>query len=582
MGKYWRIVPLAQGCFRVYYVPRIVLIDNQDSFSHLLADAIFRAVGIPPQVVAHDGELPANADVFVLSPGPGRPEDARLSIEAVRSGVPCVGVCLGHQVIAMEAGATVGPAQFPMHGRVSQVSHCGTGMFAGLPQPMEVVRYHSLEITDFNDAALEVLARADDGSIMACRRMDAPQWGVQFHPESIATEQGVDLVRNALLCALEPWKWAQRYPYFAWFEFDGYTRIAAGNERWEGPLDTDVALYGALSYEATGGVDGSSAAQLHTRDNSGADSAQSIWFHPEHELHWEGVVPEELLGDVPPAPQASVISFRDSREDYREAISRCRQAIARGDSYELCLTTAASSILLEDVSALELYVRLRSLVPAPMRGMLTSPEVSIISASPERFIRVRPEQPTAAGGRTISAHPIKGTRPAGSDPAELLSSEKDRAENLMIVDLMRNDLARVCTPGSVTVEELFGIYELPQVTQMISTISGHVRPEISAIDATLAAFPGGSMTGAPKQKTMDLLREYEGHPRGYYSGVMGYIDCDDIDLSMLIRCVVLRQRRLHYGVGGAITWLSDPDDEYDEVLVKARPLFALLGQQYVP
>jgi len=205
--------------------PQILLIDNHDSFTHLLGDLIWRSVGISPTILPNNSpDLTAstldNADLIVISPGPGHPgvaEDIGASTLAVQQETtPVIGVCLGHQAIALEAGARVERATAPMHGLASNVIHNSTGMFEGISSPMRVIRYHSLDVTldADSDAPLEVLARADDGTIMALRRTDRPHWGVQFHPESIGTAAGERLMRNLIEAAgvLRTPLWHRRLP----------------------------------------------------------------------------------------------------------------------------------------------------------------------------------------------------------------------------------------------------------------------------------------------------------------------------------------------------------------------------------
>ena len=207
--------------------PQILLIDNHDSFTHLLGDLIWRAVGISPTILPNNSpDLTAstldNADLIVISPGPGHPgvaEDIGASTLAVQQETtPVIGVCLGHQAIALEAGARVERATAPMHGLASNVIHNSTGMFEGISSPMRVIRYHSLDVTldADSEAPLEVLARADDGTIMALRRTDRPHWGVQFHPESIGTAAGERLMRNLIEAAgalrMPLWHCATRPP----------------------------------------------------------------------------------------------------------------------------------------------------------------------------------------------------------------------------------------------------------------------------------------------------------------------------------------------------------------------------------
>jgi len=249
--------------------------------------------------------------------------------------------------------------------------------------------------------------------------------------------------------------------------------------------------------------------------------------------------------------------------------------IAAGNVYQANLTHRLEGRFRGDPG--ELYRCLRRESPAPFGAFLEWPEVAVLSSSPERFLRVEPD------GR-VESRPIKGTRPrgttAGADErlrAELEASEKDRAENLMIVDLVRNDLGRVCRTGSVQVPGLREIEAYAQVFQMVSTVTGRLAPGRDALDAVAAAFPPGSMTGAPKLAAMRLLERLEPVRRGVYAGALGYLDArGGADLSVVIRTLLVARGRATLHVGGGVVADSDPASEWRESWDKARgPLAAL-------
>lgn len=262
-------------------------------------------------------------------------------------------------------------------------------------------------------------------------------------------------------------------------------------------------------------------------------------------------------------------------ESYCEAVQRVRDYIAAGDVYQVNLSQRFS--LLKTVEPWELYKRLRAVNPAPMAAFLDTGEIKVVSSSPERFLKVR--------GRHVETRPIKGTRPRGKNPdedrrlkEELWRSEKDRAELVMIVDLERNDLGRVCRIGSVKVPELYRIEEYATVFHLVSTVIGELSEGKDFIDLLRASFPGGSITGAPKIRAMEIIEELEPVRRGIYTGSIGYIGFDgNADLSIVIRTFIFKGGRIYFQVGGGVVIDSDPYMEYLETIDKARALIRALG-----
>ncbi|QIK47712.1 aminodeoxychorismate synthase component I [Gordonia hongkongensis] len=690
---------------------RTLLIDNYDSFTYNLFALLTDVNGREPVVVANDvpwASVDLTAfDNVVVSPGPGRPDYVRdfgISARALTdSGLPALGVCLGHQGLCHVFGSPVVAAPEPRHGRVSAVHHDGRGLFAGLPSPFHAVRYHSLAVMDVPDD-LEEQAWSDDGVLMAVRHRDLPLWGVQFHPESICSEYGRELLAN--FAAATPVRAhrrgraasrtspaptsvsAERMPSHmpghryrvrsvrvdrAVDAQAVYERLFADgpNSYWldgsasddedgrfsvmgdcSGPLAEYVTYrvpemtvrvehsdgsgevvrstvfdylsarlrersvaprsdlpggfglgyVGYLGYELkadTGGQLAHASEQAdaalvfadravvidHGRDcayvlalepvdrseagTSGPDTA--AWLHATASTIRESPVPLADPASTPPlvpVAQEAPIVFRHDHQTYLGLVEDCLAEIRSGESYEVCLTNSATvHRRLDPVSG---YSCLREISPMPYSALLQFSGLSVLSASPERFLKV-------AADRTVESKPIKGTRPRSADPVEdehlrcdLRTSEKDRSENLMIVDLVRNDLSRVCEPGSVHVPSLFDIETFAPVHQMVSTVRGTLREGLSAVDCVRAAFPGGSMTGAPKIRTMEIIDKLEAGPRGVYSGAIGYFSLTGTaDLSIVIRTMVATESEVTFGVGGAIVALSDPDEEYEETMVKA-------------
>lgn len=261
---------------------------------------------------------------------------------------------------------------------------------------------------------------------------------------------------------------------------------------------------------------------------------------------------------------------------YVKAVDAAKQEIAAGNVYQACLTHRIERAWSGDPWAL--YRRLRRVNPAPFASFFELPEVAIVGSSPERFLCL-------SSDRRVESRPIKGTRPRGRHRAEdawnrreLELSAKDRAENLMIVDLVRNDLGRVCETGSIEVPELMAIECYASVFQMVSSVCGRLRGDRDAVDLVRAAFPPGSMTGAPKIAALRILDRLEPVRRGIYSGAIGYFDArGGADLSVVIRTILLRGGRAYVHAGGGIVADSDPAAEYREALDKARPLLTALA-----
>jgi para-aminobenzoate synthetase len=271
------------------------------------------------------------------------------------------------------------------------------------------------------------------------------------------------------------------------------------------------------------------------------------------------------------------VGFRLSRprEQYLDDIAECKRRLAEGDTYEVCLTNRIAVEPSPD--PLSLYRTLRRTNPAPFSAFLRFGDAAVLSSSPERLLRVGRD-------RWVEAKPIKGTCRRGETPAEdvrlseqLRCDEKNRAENLMIADLLRNDLGLVCEVGTVHVPHLMQVETYETLHQLVTTVRGLLRDELESPECIRACFPGGSMTGAPKVRTMEIIDELEGEPRGVYSGAIGYLGLSGgCDLSVVIRTIVIDGASTTIGVGGAIVMQSDAEDEYQEALLKARaPMLAI-------
>jgi para-aminobenzoate synthetase len=268
--------------------------------------------------------------------------------------------------------------------------------------------------------------------------------------------------------------------------------------------------------------------------------------------------------------------FRHDAGTYRRLVAACQREIRDGESYELCLTNAITADV--RVDPVQAYRHLRHANPAPYAALLRFGELSVLSSSPERFLHIDRRG-------AVESKPIKGTRRRAATRADdlaardaLANSEKDLAENLMIVDLLRNDLGRVCEVGSVAVPQLFAVETYATVHQLVSTVRGRLRSDRTPVDCVRAAFPGGSMTGAPKRRSMEILARLEAGPRGVYAGALGFFGLGgSVDLSIVIRTVVVTPDTVSVGTGGAVVALSDPQDELNETLLKAEPMLAAVA-----
>lgn len=674
---------------------RTLLVDNYDSYTFNLFQLISEINGSEPLVLRNDAAEWADIDFaafdnVVISPGPGRPQPGRDLGQTLtvlgQSELPVLGVCLGHQAIAYVAGAIVTPAPLARHGHLSRVRHSGVELFTNIPQEFVVVRYHSLCVAEPLPADLEVTARSEDGVIMGLRHRHRPQWGVQFHPESIESEYGRQLLTNfrdlsvrhgrhlprktppvgtpptvpSGLDAHQPsmgtpaprhddreqqfevrievldyaidceWAFMSLYGGNSCAFWLDSSRVEEGLSRFSfmgdagGPLGETLSYRvdsGAVMVQPSGGqphpVPGNifdvldeRLARLHT---SGIDlpfglecgyvgyfgyelkqdcgspnrhisqTPDAFWLladrliavdHLEHRTylvsltdgtaHIERAQREwrertavalssplqngatygteqasatygteqprttygaaqagatygdhsERRADVT-APRGEVDVGRHlvrGRSRYLSDVEYCLDKLAAGESYEICLTDKAR--LPAPADDLAFYRALRRVNPAPYAAFLRLPDATIFSSSPERFLRIR------ADG-TVESKPIKGTAPRSTDPvldeqlrAGLADSPKTHAENLMIVDLIRNDLGRVCQIGSVSVPEYMAVESYPTVHQLVSTVRGQLRADVSPLACARACFPGGSMTGAPKLRTMEIIDSLETEARG--------------------------------------------------------------------
>jgi para-aminobenzoate synthetase component 1 len=287
------------------------------------------------------------------------------------------------------------------------------------------------------------------------------------------------------------------------------------------------------------------------------------------------LAPPPVIAQETAAAKTKKLQANFSHAGYLEAVAKAREYICAGDIFQVNLSQRLEVDI--NIESYELYKRLRKINPAPFANYFNFEGVNIVGASPERFLKLR--------GDWIETRPIKGTKPRGRTPKEdktlaesLKKSVKDRAENIMIVDLERNDIGRVCRYGTVKVKELAILETYPTVFHLTSTVVGQLREGKNAIDLLKATFPGGSITGAPKVRAMEIIDELEPTCRSVYTGSLGYLSFSgDMDLNIVIRTFIVKDNRVYFQVGGAIVYDSEPEAEYIETLDKGRALIRALG-----
>ncbi len=350
------------------------------------------------------------------------------------------------------------------------------------------------------------------------------------------------------------------------------------------PFDFDCGFAGYLGYELKADCDGLAAHRASVPDAAFVLADRLIAFDHEERCtylvglgearRWIEETTRRLAAlpalDEPGVPVKSIeLHLRRSRGRYLDDVAACEQYLTAGHSYEICLTNRVVADAAIDPWAL--YRCLRRANPAPFAAFLRFGDLTVLSSSPERFLAVDRE-------RWAEARPIKGTSPRGASADEdarlavgLRADAKSRAENVTIVDLLRNDLGAVCEFGTVEVPELMGVESYETVHQLVSSVRGRLREEVGAAQGVRSCFPPGSMTGAPKRRTMEIIDELEGEARGIYSGAIGYLGLGGAcDLSVAIRTIVVDRGSLSVGAGGAIVVDSDPEEEFEEMLLKAR------------
>lgn len=719
---------------------KTLIIDNYDSFTYNLYQLLAEVNGIKPTVITNNelswqeiNEL--NFNNIIISPGSGNPENIKdfgvCGEVLLKANIPILGVCLGHQGLGYFYGAKISKSPQPFHGRVSKIYHQQDSIFNNITSPFSVVRYHSLMIDFPLPSDLEIIAKTEDDLIMAIKHKYKPFWGVQFHPESIASEYGRELLINfhnltknysnlstkfssyqkkivlnqnfikenksqensfkiinnkqyqvyskkldifidSAIAFQEIYSQSRdsfwldssmieqglsRFSYMGDCQGDNsflveydvnnqQIKVTKHNEieiikgdifqflqdildsyaydNQDLPFNFNGGFVGYFGYELKALLGNENKHQsflpdaqfifgdrliifdhlcqeiyLVFVDKVNEENKANYWFKDiENKLNLlrEKIEKQKKFTKSRNCDGESLVNknyikienFKEkkerskyyklsrSKDKYLDNIKTCLEKIMKGESYEICLT---NHLYFPSISEpLNFYLQLREENPAPYSAFLKFGKISVVCSSPERFLLLEKNG-------NLESKPIKGTIKRGKNKEEdiqlknnLQKCEKEKAENLMIVDLLRNDLGRVCEVGTVTVPKLMAIETYATVHQMVSTVKGKINEKVKMIDCIKACFPGGSMTGAPKKRTLEIIDELETEARGIYSGNIGFLALNGtMDLNIVIRTAIITPEKTSIGVGGAITALSQPDNEFEEIILKAKALIKVIN-----
>lgn len=654
-----------------------LIIDNYDSYTYNLFQLIGKVSGIEPLVIKNDEMtyeevLNLDFDNVILSPGPGSPEkekDFGVCKDIIEKlDKPILGICLGHQGIYHYNGGKVLRAKEPMHGRLSQVIHNGKNLFKGIKNNFVVTRYHSLTCQDKELENINIDARTEDGVVMAISHKTKPIYGLQFHPESIASECGEKLIENFINICKDFYKedklyyeiidksfdtkniYEKLYNYeekTLWLDsskveegllrfsifglqslrahtikydvdknlveksfVDGreneiykvniFDFLKENRERWiyneSLPFDFQLGYIGYLAYELK--KDTENVINNYSYDYPDAYFKYCdrvlVYDHKEERLYiltceddkdWikeiKNILEESFEEKIEDTSKKDFpeLKFMKDKKTYINDIKKIKELICQGETYEVCLTNRLD--IFDKIDGKKYYMKLREKSPGQYSAFLPLDEIKIASSSMERFLKVDKN-------KIVTTKPIKGTIRRGNSLEEdqklidaLRNEEKTKSENLMIVDLLRNDLGKFCEIGSVTVPKLMDVETYKTLHQLVTTVSGKIKDDVDIIDVLKKTFPGGSMTGAPKKRTLEIIDKLENYPRGVYSGTLGYISNNStMDFNIVIRTALIEENRATLGVGGAIILLSDAEEEFDEIVLKAKGSLLALQAYY--
>ncbi|MBS4881832.1 MAG: aminodeoxychorismate synthase component I [Peptoniphilus harei] len=654
-----------------------LIIDNYDSYTYNLFQLIGKVSGIEPLVIKNDELtyqeiLDLDFDNVILSPGPGNPEKekdfgvCKDIIEKLNK--PILGICLGHQGIYYYNGGKILRAEEPMHGRQSEIMHNGKNLFKGIKNNFKVTRYHSLTCEDKELKNINIDARTEDGVVMAISHKTKPIYGLQFHPESIASECGEKLIENFINICREFYKEDQLYYeiieksfdtkniYEKLYKYDhkalwldsskveeGLSRFSIfglqstkahtikydvdknlvekyfldgrkkendkenifdflkkNRKKWTYdetlPFDFQLGYIGYLGYElkkVTENVKNNFSYDFPDAYFKYCDRAL-VYDHKEEKLYILSMADDkDWVRDIKNILEKNFeenneetskkdfpkLKFMKDKKTYINDIEKIKDLICQGETYEVCLTNRLD--IFDKINGKKYYMNLREKSPGQYSAFLPLDEIKIASYSMERFLKVDKN-------KIVTTKPIKGTIRRGDNLEEdqklideLRNEEKTKSENLMIVDLLRNDLGKFCEIGTVKVPKLMDVETYKTLHQLVTTVSGKIKDDVDIMDVLKKTFPGGSMTGAPKKRTLEIIDQLENYPRGIYSGTIGFISNNStIDFNIVIRTALIEEDKATIGVGGAIILLSDAEEEFDEIVLKAKGSLLALQAYY--
>ncbi|MDU7114917.1 MAG: aminodeoxychorismate synthase component I [Peptoniphilus harei] len=654
-----------------------LIIDNYDSYTYNLFQLIGKVSGIEPLVIKNDELtyqeiLDLEFDNVILSPGPGSPEKekdfgvCKDIIEKLNK--PILGICLGHQGIYYYNGGKILRAEEPMHGRQSEIIHNGKNLFKGIKNNFKVTRYHSLTCEDKELQNINIDARTEDGVVMAISHKTKPIYGLQFHPESIASECGEKLIENFINICREFYKEDQLYYeiieksfdtkniYEKLYKYDhkalwldsskveeGLSRFSIfglqstkahtikydvdknlvekyfldgrkkendkenifdflkkNRKKWTYdetlPFDFQLGYIGYLGYElkkVTENVKNNFSYDFPDAYFKYCDRAL-VYDHKEEKLYILSMADDkDWVRDIKNILEKNFeenneetskkdfpkLKFMKDKKTYINDIEKIKDLICQGETYEVCLTNRLD--IFDKINGKKYYMNLREKSPGQYSAFLPLDEIKIASSSMERFLKVDKN-------KIVTTKPIKGTIRRGDNLEEdqklideLRNEEKTKSENLMIVDLLRNDLGKFCEIGTVKVPKLMDVETYKTLHQLVTTVSGKIKDDVDIMDVLKKTFPGGSMTGAPKKRTLEIIDQLENYPRGIYSGTIGFISNNStIDFNIVIRTALIEEDKATIGVGGAIILLSDAEEEFDEIVLKAKGSLLALQAYY--